>query len=320
MEPGFIVVKLGDEMATICRVSYVALVLIAGTAGLLTSSLAEDFVPPLRMLPSEIASRAASFAKDLTFPQPVNAGDELTSSQAAFLKPDGDGPFPALVMVHQCAGVNQAIVLWAREAVSLGYVVLLIDSLTPRQVSTLCFGPRNGVNLFRGAKDAFQAADHLRQYPFVDPTRLSFVGFSWGAMVGLIVSSARYAEALGGRPFASVASFYPGCFRVSRPNTPSFDIVSDDMKQPTLVLMGATDNETPASECVEKLHEAKSAGSAVEWHVYPDTGHCWDCRQLDGRSKTDLRGNLVSYKFRQDVTTDSSKRLFQFLAAPHRGK
>jgi len=307
-------------MAYTCRVSYVALTFIAGIVGSFAGTgIAEEFLPPLRALPMDNASRAASFAKDLAFPQQAEP-TRLTFPQAAFLKPEGEGPFPALVMVHQCVGVNPAIVQWSREAVSLGYVVLLIDSLTPRQIDTLCFGPRNGVNLFRGAKDAFQAADHLRRYPFVDPNRLSFVGFSWGAMVGLIVSSARYADALGGRPFASVAVFYPGCFRVTRPNAPVFDIVSDDMKQPVLVLLGASDNETPASECIEKLQEARLAGSAVDWHVYPDTGHCWDCRQLDGRSKTDYRGNFVSYKFRQDVTTDSSQRLFQFLAASHRGK
>jgi dienelactone hydrolase len=309
-------------MTYACRASYVALAFVAGIVGSLADTgIAEEFAPPLRALPTDNASRAASFAKDLTFPQRAETTrlDLVNLAHTAFLKPEGEGPFPALVIVHQCAGVNPAISQWSRDAVSLGYVVLVIDSLTSRQVDTLCFGPRNGVNLFRGAKDAFQAADHLRRYPFVDPDRLSFVGFSWGAMVGLIVSSARYADALGGRPFAAVAAFYPGCFRVSRSNAPVFDIVSDDMKQPVLVLMGAADNETPASECVEKLQAARSAGSAVDWHIYPDTGHCWDCRQLDGRNKTDFRGNSISYKFSQDVTADSFKRLFQFLAAPYGG-
>ncbi|WP_211912270.1 dienelactone hydrolase family protein [Tardiphaga alba] len=292
--------------------------LVVITAALSTASVSAlhaEPEQPLRALPPDAAIRATTFAADLVFPERAEAVEALASPRAALLKPSGDGPFPALVMVHQCAGLNPAVAHWAREGVRRGYVVLLIDSLKPRDVQTVCYGPRAGVNLFRGAKDAFQAAAHLRNYPFVDPSRISFVGYSWGAMVGLIVASARYTDALGGRPFASITSFYPGCFRVSRPNAPVFDLVSDDMKQPVLVLMGDADNETPAAECVGKLQHAKSSGSLVDWHVYPDTGHCWDCQQLDGRTKTDMRGNQISYRFSAAATHDSSKRLFAFLGA-----
>ena len=41
-----------------------------------------------------------------------------------------------------------------------GYVALLVDSLGPRAVDTVCYGPKNGVNLFRGVKDAQQALRH----------------------------------------------------------------------------------------------------------------------------------------------------------------
>ncbi len=106
-----------------------------------------------------------------------------------------------------------------------------------------------------------------------------------------IVSSAKYAEALGGRPFASVASFYPDCLRVSRLNTPGIVIVSDDVKQPALRFSWAPPtNEPPPANAVEKLHEAKSAGVSRRIGMSTLTlATCWDYRQLDGRSKTDLR-------------------------------
>lgn len=264
-------------------------------------------------MPQDVAYRAAGFAADLTFPDHAETADDLTQPRMALLKPSGTGPFPALVMTHQCAGLNPAVAEWARVAARRGYVVLLVDSLQPRGVRSVCYGPRAGVNLFRGARDALQAADHLRKLPFVDGTRISFVGFSWGAMVGLVVASANYAQALGGRPFRAVASFYPGCFRISRPNTPAFDIVSADMHQPVLVLMGESDLETPATECVQKLQMAKTVAAMVDWHVYPHTGHCWDCEQLDGFSKTDIRGNRIQYHYDPSVTQDSLTRLFQFL-------
>eukprot|EP01035_Chromulina_nebulosa_P007714 gene7714-10422_t len=184
-----------------CGIRSTLAALILG--GVLSSvpSAAEQFAAPLLPMPSAVVSRATGFATDLIFPEAAEPGTGLTRPRQAFLKPSGDGPFPALVLLHQCAGVNAAVASWARDAVERGYVVLMIDSLTPREVKTVCFGPRAGVNVFRGARDAFQAAEHLRKYPFVDAARVSFVGFSWGATVGLVVSSARYAAALNGKPF-----------------------------------------------------------------------------------------------------------------------
>jgi dienelactone hydrolase len=265
-------------------------------------------------MPEDVAFRAANFAPDLLFPERTEPIEALAEPRMALVKPPGDGPFPAVVMLHQCAGINPAVTTWAREAVTRGYAVMLVDSLKPRGVRSVCYGPRAGVNLFRGARDAFQAAAHLRTLPFVDGKRVSLIGFSWGGMVGLIAASDRYVRALGGQRFYTVASLYPGCFRVARPNTPAFDIVSDDMKQPVLVLMGETDIETPAAECIQKLQAAKESGALVDWHVYQQTGHCWDCQQLDGLSKTDVRGNLISYHYRSDVTSDSMDRLYKFIA------
>jgi dienelactone hydrolase len=51
----------------------------------------------------------------------------------------------------------------------------------------------------------------------------------------------------------------------------------------------------------------------VEWHVYPETTHCWDCRQLDAFSKVDVRGNRVTYRYNEEVTRDSARRMFEFL-------
>lgn len=293
-----------------CAICLAGRILFSGGAS------AEPFAVPLQVMPAAVVARAAGFAADLVFPDDAQSETELTGPRQAFLKPAGGGPFPAIVLLHQCAGVNPAVVAWARSAVRGGFVVLLIDSLTARNTKTVCYGPRDGVNIFRGARDAFQAADHLRKYAFVDAARVSFVGFSWGASVGLIVSSTRYAAALNGKPFARVASFYPACFRVERPNTPTFDLVSDDMGQPVLVLMGETDLEAPPEQCIPKLGIARDAGSLVEWHVYPSTGHCWDCRHLDGFSKIDARGMSVTYVYSEAVTCDSALRLYNFLAAP----
>ena len=71
-----------------------------------------------------------------------------------------------------------------------------------------------------------------------------------------------------------------------------------------LVLMGEKNIETPPQECVQRLTLAKSNGALVQWHVYPDTTHCWDCKNLHKFSKADFRGTSVVYRYDAMVTRD----------------
>lgn len=291
------------------------IIMVVLLAGGIRASTAQD-APEWKaeVWDAEAIYRGATIAPDLALPEAADTVDHLTSPRMALIRPVGSGPFPALVLLHQCGGINPAVTAWARTAVSHGYVVLLVDSFGQRNVKNVCFGPSNGVNLFRGTRDAFQAAEHLRRQPYVDKTRIAFAGFSWGASVGLLAASPHYVDALkSGAGFAAVASFYPGCFRITPPQRPPFDLVNPDVSRPLLVLMGEADNETPAAECIGKLEVLKRGGAPVEWHLYPGTTHCWDCQQLDGLTKIDVRGDRVEYHFSQASTDDSHRRLFEFL-------
>lgn len=259
-------------------------------------------------------------AQDLQFPAEVSTFAAIERPRMALFKPDGSGPFPALVLLHQCGGLgspqrpNESMLGWAKEAVARGYVALLVDSLGPRGVNSVCYGPKGGVIFSRGLKDALQAAEHLQKFDFVDPTRIALAGYSWGAMVGVLAGSAGWSRtAVPAARFSAVVAFYPGCFTIKPPTTAPYEIVQPDIDRPLLALMGQLDTETPAEECVAKLGAAKAAGAPVEWHVYPQATHCWDCKQLDGFSKTDVRGNKVEYRYSTEYTVDSLQRMFQFL-------
>ncbi len=235
----------------------------------------------------------------------------------ALYKPEGSGPFPAVVLQHQCGGLagrvgNQSMLTWAKEAVAQGYVTMIIDSLGPRGVDSVCMGPKGGVTFFRGAKDALQAAAHLRTLPFVDGRRVALAGYSWGAMVGLLASSPSAVPSVSTPRFAAIVSFYPGCFTLRPPTGAPYELIRPDMDTPLLVLMGAQDTETPADECMQKLQPIQAKGAALQLHVYPDATHCWDCKHLDGFSKTDFRGTRVHYHYSEADTVDSRKRMFEF--------
>jgi dienelactone hydrolase len=274
----------------------------------------------LAQTPAERLLAAASQARDLEFPAEPSRLSSFSSPRMALYKPEGQGPFPALVLQHQCGGLgnsrwqNVSMLNWAKEAVAHGYVALLIDSLGPRNVETVCTGPRGGLNFPRGVKDALQAAEHLRKFDFVDKKRIALAGYSWGAMVGVLASRRPWGTTLSsGERFAAVVSFYPGCFTIRPPTGAPYEIVNTDIDRPLLVLMGEKDSETPPAECVPKLEAARAAGAPVEWHVYPGLTHCWDCENLNGFSKVDFRGSQVVYRYDRSATEDSARRMFDFL-------
>jgi dienelactone hydrolase len=77
--------------------------------------------------------------------------------------------------------------------------------------------------------------------------------------------------------------------------------------------MAGKDVETPPAECLPRLNAARDAGAPVEWHVYSNATHCWDCSNLDGFSKVDFRGTRVVYRYDRSATSDSRGRMFAFL-------
>lgn len=261
---------------------------------------------------------AATQAKDLSFPKAPSPIASATTQMAMF-KPDGAGPFPALILHHQCGGLrsgkgNLSMVTWAKESVQRGYVVLLIDSFGQRNVDSVCGGPKNGVIFSRGVRDAYQAAHHLSTFDFVDKKRIAHAGYSWGAMVGAMASG-RQASSVLREPteIAAFVSFYPGCFTITPPSGRTYEILNNDVSRPLLMLMGGKDTETPPSDCVPRLEKNKALGGPVEWHLYPDATHCWDCAHLNGFSKVDARGNKVTYRYDDATTKDSTRRMFEFL-------
>ena len=114
---------------------------IATRVSLLTLFISSSAVAQMT---AEQLRSASSQAKDLEFPSEPSSFSIFSSPRMALYKPEGQGPFPALVLDHQCNGLgnvrwqNISMLTWAKEAVAHGYVALLVDSLGPRNVETVC--------------------------------------------------------------------------------------------------------------------------------------------------------------------------------------
>jgi dienelactone hydrolase len=168
-------------------------------------------------------------------------GDHI---QGYLAKPEGAGPFPAVIGLHGCGGMSDTTKRkLADELVGWGYVVLLVDSFATRGVEHACTGGYSDIAGMRRS-DAYGALAFLARQTFVDPQRVAAVGFSQGGWVALFVAEANSFEPFVGPSnlrFRAVVALYPICkWAMGR------------LVIPTLILIGALDDWTPAAETAQR--------------------------------------------------------------------
>jgi dienelactone hydrolase len=253
---------------------------------------------------------------DLSFPKHARELGFFSTLEMGIWKPKGDGPFPALILLHTCGGIREQIGYWRKEAVRHGYVAFVMDSFSSRG-SPNC-QPLPPVPPPRGVKDVFDATEHLKTFPFVDKSRIAMLGVSWGAMIGLRAASPTFVTRIGlpAPPVSAIVSLYPGCYFSPFGAMPGGVVLPSDVSTPTLVLMGGQDNETPPQECISRLEPQKERGAPVEWHVFPGATHCWDCSDAHNQRWNPpwAGGRSVVYLYDSKVTAESAERAFEFLA------
>jgi dienelactone hydrolase len=191
-------------------------------------------------------------------------GDRI---QGYLAKPDGAGPFPAVVGLHGCAGMHDTTKQkLADQLVAWGYVVLLVDSYATRGIEHACTWTASAT-FVRRRPDAYGALDFLGTQTFVDRQRVAAVGFSAGAWVALAVAEPNSLELFGAPDsklrFRAAVAFYPPCEgATARPPV-----------IPTLIFVGALDDWTPAADCTDKIASWGSDGPPIELVVYPGAYH-----------------------------------------------
>ena len=101
--------------------------------------------------------------------------DDSLVIEGNLYKPEGNGPFPAVVVLHGCAGIDYHFRAWAEQLVEWGYVALIVDSFSPRGVNRVC-GQSYRVPDIERAGDAYGAAIYLKQLPYVDSEKYRLIG------------------------------------------------------------------------------------------------------------------------------------------------
>jgi carboxymethylenebutenolidase len=202
--------------------------------------------------------------------------------------PEGEGPFPAVILIHEWDGLGDRVKQVADALADEGYVALAADLYSGRTGST----PEENRALVQEARanparmiaNLDAAADLLRSRPDVNG-RIAAMGWCFGGGVAL-------SYGLGGKEHQGTAMFYGQL--VTNPDS------LRALTHPIYGTFAEMDEGIPPDQ-VERFVEAlRAAGIENDVHVYGGVGHgFWLYVDEDPEARTapalDAWGRLLAY-------------------------
>jgi carboxymethylenebutenolidase len=208
--------------------------------------------------------------------------------QALMYTPDGKGPFPGILVIHEWWGLNDWVKDQASKLADLGYVALAVDLYRGKVATTAdeAHEIMRGVPDDRAARDLHVAFEFLKSQPNVKKDRIASIGWCMG----------------GGYSF-NVALQEP---------TLTADVINyghlatepESLKKinaSILGIFGGQDRGIPVEDVKKFEQTMKQLGKKVEIVIYPNAGHAFE-----------NPNNKAGY--RPDDAADAWKRTVKFLA------
>ena len=106
-----------------------------------------------------------------------------------FVRPEGEGPFPGLVVIHEIFGLTENTKHWAQRFAGEGYATLAVDLFAGRNRAVCMFSMISGM-VFRslnhqGIQDLRITLNFLEGQPGVDRERVGAVGYCMGGSLAI---------------------------------------------------------------------------------------------------------------------------------------
>jgi carboxymethylenebutenolidase len=198
-------------------------------------------------------------------------------SAATLHIPDGDGPWPGVLVFPDAGGARETIRAMGERLAGLGYVALVPDIyyragdwepfdlatvFTDEQERARLFGLARALTPDLVAADAGAYVDFLLAQPEVTGSAVGTTGYCLGGRMSLIA-----AGALGDR-IAAAASFHGGMIAVA--DDPASPHLAADRIAATVYVAGATDDGSFTAAQAELLERALTdAGVDHAIEIYP---------------------------------------------------
>src|SRR5260370_1003785 len=199
----------------------------------------------------------AANAKDVSY----KSGDETV--HGIVYTPDGKGPFPGIIVIHEYWGLNDWVKEQAGKLADQGYAALAIDlyrgkvATTPDEAHEIM----RGVPEDRAKRDLHAAFQYLQSQPNVKKDRIGAIGWCMGGGYSLDVALQEPTLAADVINYGHLATDPEALKKINAP---------------ILGLFGAQDRGiTP--EDVKKFGDAlDKMGKRIDVTIYPDAGHAFE--------------------------------------------
>ena len=177
--------------------------------------------------------------------------------------PEGKGPFPAIIVIHEWWGLNDWVKEQATKLSGQGYVALAIDlyrgkvATTPEEAHEIM----RGVPEDRAKRDLHAAFDFLSSQPNVKKDRIASIGWCMGGGYTLDVALQEptlRAAVINYGHLATDASSLKG------------------INASILGIFGGQDRGITVHDVQEFQQALKENGKSVEIKIYPDAGHAFE--------------------------------------------
>jgi carboxymethylenebutenolidase len=217
----------------------------------------------ISLLPNYARAQTISFtdsrikAQYVAYPSPGGNADRI---RGYLVQPAGNGPFPAVLVIHENRGLNPYIEDVARRAAVAGFLALAPDGLSP--LGGYPGNDDDGRSMQAKLDQAKLRTDMLNGARFLKTHNLSTgklgaTGFCWGGGTTNWLAATLGSDLQAGAPYYGVAAAAGEAAKI---------------KAPLLVHLAENDarvNETyPTYE-----QELKKAGVRYEIQMYPGTQH-----------------------------------------------
>lgn len=198
--------------------------------------------------------------RNVTYPGPSGV-----TLQGYLSVPEGSGPFPAVLMIHEWWGLNQDTTVLADALSQEGFVVLAADAFR----GSVAENPSEAMKQVRQTPQEQIAADldaalaYIRSHPRVAGDRVASLGFCFGGTQSMHMGT-RTPE------LAAVVIFYGG-----GPIQEADKLGSMRAAGPVLGIYGEEDGNIPVEQvrAFEQALESLNVENTVT--IYPGVGHAF---------------------------------------------
>jgi len=215
------------------------------------------------LLPNYARAQTISFtdtrikASYVTYPSPGGNGEKM---RGYLVQPAGNGPWPAVLVIHENRGLNPYVEDVARRVAVDGFLALAPDGLTP--LGGYPGNDDDGRNLQakldqpKLRTDMLNSARFIKDHP-LSTRKLGATGFCWGGGTTNFLAVALGPDLQAAAPYYGAPAETAGVPKIKAP-----------------LLAHLAENDTRINEMYPTYEqELKKAGVRYEIHSYPGTQH-----------------------------------------------